>query len=75
VIDGFYLIGSLAHVHCKSLVYGTKKKKLSKEELKAKARDYHQKRREKINNDPVLRAIEAEKERKKYEAKKKQKTS
>lgn len=70
--DGFYLIGGLVHVLVKIM---PPKKKLSKEELKAKAREYHQKRREKINNDPVLKAIEAEKERKKYETKKKEKTS
>lgn len=46
------------------------KKKLSAEEIKAKKSVAAKKRRERIKNDPVLAAIEAEKERKKYERKK-----
>lgn len=42
------------------------KSKVSKE----KWREYAQRRRERIKNDPVLAAIEKEKEKKKYEAKK-----
>lgn len=46
------------------------KKKLTEEEIKEKKKEYARRRRDRIKNDPVLAAIEAEKERKKYEVKK-----